>query len=53
MMNAWVPVAPCDESCVRDDPVGVAGRVVRFTLLDERGRPLGLFHGRWHVAVAQ
>ncbi len=31
MMNAWVPVAPCDESCVRDDPVGVAGRVVRFT----------------------
>lgn len=30
MMNAWVPTAPCDESCVRDDPVGVAGRVVRF-----------------------
>lgn len=30
MMNAWVPSAPCDESCVRDDPVGGVGRVVRF-----------------------
>jgi 1-acyl-sn-glycerol-3-phosphate acyltransferase len=30
MMNAWVPTAPCDESCVRDDPVGATGRVVRF-----------------------
>ena len=30
MTNAWVPTAPCDESCVRDDPVGVAGRLVRL-----------------------
>jgi 1-acyl-sn-glycerol-3-phosphate acyltransferase len=30
MTHAWVPSSPCDESCVRDDPVGVAGRVARF-----------------------
>jgi 1-acyl-sn-glycerol-3-phosphate acyltransferase len=29
MTHAWVPVSPCDESCVRDDPVGFVGRIVR------------------------
>ena len=30
MTHAWVPVAPCDESCVRDDPVLFLGRIVRI-----------------------
>jgi 1-acyl-sn-glycerol-3-phosphate acyltransferase len=30
MTHAWVPSAPCDESCVRDDPVSGMRRVVRF-----------------------
>ena len=30
MTHAWVPVAPCDESCVRDDPVRFLGRIVRI-----------------------
>jgi 1-acyl-sn-glycerol-3-phosphate acyltransferase len=30
MTHPWVPVAPCDQSCVRDDPVGFVGRIARI-----------------------
>lgn len=30
MNHAWLPVASCDASCVRDDPVRMTGRIVRI-----------------------